>query len=65
MNVIKNPLVRIGLAAVAAQYLAPPLINRAIVPELNKADEQRNQLVILGGMVLATVGIYAATGLIK
>lgn len=65
MNLISNPLVRIGLAAVAAQYLAPPLINRAIVPELNKADEQRNQMVILGGMVIATVGAYAAIGMIK
>ncbi len=52
-----HPMLKIAIAAAAATYVTPAIVNRFTVPELNSRDETRNTAMALGvtGSVTAAV----------
>lgn len=53
-----NPYVKIAIAAMAATYLAPPIINRFVVPEVGDSGAMRNAVTTGGVVGFVTAAVF-------
>jgi hypothetical protein len=58
-----NAYVKIAIAAMAAVYLTPPIINRFVVPEVGDSGAMRNDITAAGITGLVTAGVFVMLGM--
>lgn len=58
-----NPYVRIAIAAMAAVYLTPPIINRFVGPEVASSDVIKNDVIAGGVTGIVTAAVFVVLGM--
>ncbi len=53
-----NALIKIAIAAAAATYVTPKIVNRFTRPELEPRDETINQAMAIGVTGVTVAGVY-------